>query len=41
MTSIEDQKDFLVSIKRKKDVFQQLQSNLEYNKIYGFGANAT
>lgn len=41
MTGIEDQKDLLASIKREEDAFQQLQTDLEYSKVYGFGANMT
>lgn len=41
MTSIEDQKDLLISIKREEDAFQQLQTDLEYSKVYRFGANMT
>ena len=41
MTDIKDQKYFLISIKRKEDAFQQLQTDPEYNEVYRFGANAT
>lgn len=41
MTGIEDQKDFLASIKKEKDPPQQLQFDPEYSKVYQFGANAT
>ena len=40
MTSIKDQKDLLAFIKREKDALQQLQTDLEYNEIYGFGVDA-
>ena len=41
MTGIEDQKDLLASIKREEDALQQLQTDPEYSKVYGFGADAT
>ena len=41
MIGIEDQKNLLASIKREEDALQQLQTNLEYSKVYEFGANAT
>ena len=41
MTGIKDQKDLLVSIERKKNICQQLQTNLKYNKIYGYTVNIT
>ena len=41
MTGIEDQKDFLVSIERKKDNRQQPQTDTEYSGVYEYGADAT
>ncbi len=41
MTGIENQKDFLASIKREEDTLQQLRTDPEYSEVYGFGANAT
>ncbi len=41
MTGIEDQIDLLPSIKRAKDVLQQLQTDPEYSEVDGFGADAT
>lgn len=41
ITGIKDQKNFLASIKREKEAFQQLQTNSKYNKVYEFGYNAT
>ncbi len=40
MTGVEDQKDRLASIKRKKNTLQQLQSDPDYSEVYGFGADA-
>ena len=41
MTGIRDQKNLLASIKREENALQQLQTDPKYNKVYGFGADAT
>ena len=41
MTGIEDQKDLLAFIKKEENILQQLQTNPEYNEVYGFSANTT
>ena len=41
MTRIKDQKNFLASIKKEKDILQQLQFDPEYSQIYGFNTDAT
>lgn len=41
MTGIKDQKDFLSFIKREIEIFQLLQTDSKYNKVYRFGINKT
>ena len=44
MTSIEDQKDLLASIKKEedlKDALQKHRTGTEYSAAFGFGADAT
>lgn len=41
MINIIDQKDFLASIKRKKNIFHQQQLDLKYSKVYKFDANVS
>ena len=41
MTGIGDQNNLLASIKREEDALQQLQTDIEYNEVNEFGANAT
>lgn len=40
-TSIEDQTDFLASIKRKEDISQHLRSDSKYSEFYEFDAKVT
>ena len=41
MTGIEDQKDLLVSVERKKNACQLLQTDSGYSEAHRYGANAT